>query len=127
MLFHLTQFIDLSLLLLRSIVSIVFFSSGFRHVMQPQERGKSIGLSPMLTFGLGLWELVGGISVFFGIFAQIGALMLILVMLGAIYKKIFVWHTGFFHGTTGGWHYDIVFLFANLVILTSGGGRLVII
>ena len=31
----------------------------------------------------------------FGVFTQLAAIGLILVMLGAIQKKIFVWHTGF--------------------------------
>jgi putative oxidoreductase len=47
--------------------------------------------------------------------------------LGAIQKKLFVWHTGFWGDKTYGWHYDLVFLVANLVSLTTGGGRLVLV
>lgn len=127
MLFDLTRFSDIALLLLRIIVAVVFISSGRGHTTNPVERGKGIGMSPLFTFGLGVWEMIGAVSILFGIFPQIGALMLICVMLGAMYKKIFVWHTGFFKNHTGGWHYDTFFLFANLVILTTGGGKLVII
>ena len=60
-------------------------------------------------------------------FTQVEALGLMLVMLGAIQKKVFVWHIGFWGDKTYGWHYDLLFLVANLVILTTGGGRLVIV
>ena len=48
-------------------------------------------------------------------------------MLGAIQKKIFVWHTGFWGERTDGWHYDLVFVAMNLVIVTTGGGRFVLL
>jgi putative oxidoreductase len=38
-----------------------------------------------------------------------------------------VWHTGFWGDKTYGWHYDLLFLVSNLVILTAGGGRLVLV
>jgi putative oxidoreductase len=45
-------------------------------------------------------------------------------MLGAIQKKIFVWHTGFWGEKTYGWHYDLMLVMMNLVILFTNGGRL---
>jgi putative oxidoreductase len=47
-------------------------------------------------------------------------------MLGAIQKKIFKWHTGFWgkHGTAG-WSNDTIMILVNLVIATTAGGRLV--
>jgi hypothetical protein len=35
---------------------------------------------------------------------QLAAVGLILIMLSAIYKKIFAWHTGFWGEKTYGWH-----------------------
>jgi putative oxidoreductase len=52
---------------------------------------------------------------------------LILIMLGAIQKKIFVWHTGFWGEKSYGWHYDLMFVVMNLVIMFSGGGRRVLL
>jgi putative oxidoreductase len=48
-------------------------------------------------------------------------------MLGAIQKKIFVWKTGFWgkHGTDG-WHYDLMLVVMNLVIITTDGGKYVL-
>ena len=38
-----------------------------------------------------------------------------------------MWHTGFWGDKTYGWHYDLVFLTANFVTLTTGGGRFVLV
>jgi len=48
---------------------------------------------------------------------KLAAIGLILIMLGAIYKKIFSWHTGFWGEKASGWHYDLIFILVNLVIL----------
>jgi putative oxidoreductase len=50
-----------------------------------------------------------------------------LVFPHAIQKKLCVCHTGFWDEQTYGWHYDLLFLVANLVTLTTGGGRLVLL
>jgi putative oxidoreductase len=123
----LSQFTDLALLLMRLLVGWVFVWSGWSHARDPVTRGKSIGISPGITRFLGLAELAGGLGVALGVLPQIAALGLILVMLGAIQKKIFVWHTGFWGKSTDGWHYDLLFVAMCLVIATTGGGRYVLI
>ena len=47
-------------------------------------------------------------------------------MLGAIQKKIFLWKTGFWGEQNSGWHYDLMLVVMNLVIVTTGGGRYVL-
>ena len=76
---------------------------------------------------LGWGEMAAALGVARGVLTQVAALGLILIMLGAIQKKLFVWHTGFWGDKTYGWHYDLLLLVANLVILTTGGGRLVVV
>jgi len=123
----LLQLSDLALLFLRLLVGLVFISSGRSHVKDPVARGKSIGLSPGFTRFLGLAEIAGGLGVALGVLTQLAALGLILLMVGSIQKKIFVWRTGFWgkHGTDG-WHYDLLFAAALLVIATTAGGRWVV-
>ncbi|MEO8090666.1 MAG: DoxX family protein [Gemmatimonadales bacterium] len=120
-------FSDLALLLMRLLVGLVFISSGWNHAKNPVERGKSIGMSPGLARFLGIAELAGGFGVAFGVLPQLAALGLILVMCGAIYKKIVVWHTGFWGKHSDGWHYDLLFVVMCLVIATTGGGRYVVL
>ena len=120
---QLARFTDLGLLLLRIMVGIVFVTSGWNHVSKPEERSKSIGLSKGLTIVVGAVELLGGLGVAFGVLTQLAAIGLIVIMLGAIQKKIFVWHTGFWGEKASGWHYDLMFVIMNLLILFTGGGR----
>jgi putative oxidoreductase len=120
------QFGDVALLLMRLLVGLVFVTSGWSHVKDPVTRGKSIGLSPGITRFLGLAEMAGGVGVAFGVLTQLAALGLIFVMLGAIQKKVAVWHTGFWGKHSDGWHYDLLFVVMNLVIATTGGGRYVL-
>jgi putative oxidoreductase len=122
----LLQFSDAALLFMRLLVGLVFVASGWRHANDPVTRGQSIGLSPGLARFLGLAELAGGLGVAVGVLTQLAALGLILIMLGAIQKKIFVWHTGFWGKHSDGWHYDLLFVAMNLVIVTTGGGRYVL-
>src|SRR5207244_8952155 len=96
---------DVGLLLLRLMVAVVFLDSGWNHLKNPVERSKSIGASPRFTVFLGTAELLGSIGVALGILTQLAALGLILIMLGAIQKKIFVWKTGFWGHHGNGWHY----------------------
>lgn len=118
---------DLAVLLLRLIVAAVFMTSGWSHVKDPVARGESIGMSPGFTRMLGIAELAGGLGVAVGVLTQLAALGLILVMLGAMQKKIFVWRTGFWGKRgTDGWHYDLMLALMCLVIATTGGGRYVL-
>ena len=120
------QFTDFGLLALRLMVAVIFISSGWSHLTKAEERSKSIGMSKGFTVFLGAAELAGGLGVAFGVLTQLAALGLILIMLGAIQKKIFVWHTGFWGEKTYGWHYDSMLVVMNLVMLFTDGGRWVL-
>jgi putative oxidoreductase len=123
---QLARFTDLGILLLRMMVAAVFVTSGWSHVAKAEERSKSIEMSKGFTMVLGIAELAGGLGVLFGVLTQLAAIGLILVMLGAIQKKIFVWHTGFWGEKASGWHYDLMFVLMCLMILFTSGGRYVI-
>lgn len=123
----LLPFSDAALLLMRLLVGLVFVTSGWSHVKDPVTRGKSIGFSPAFTRVLGIAELAGGLGVALGVLTQPAALGLILVMLGAIQKKVFVWHTGFWGKHSDGWHYDLLFIAMCLVIASTNGGRYVLL
>jgi putative oxidoreductase len=122
----LSRFLPVGLLLVRLMVGVVFIDSGWRDLQNPAERSQSIGMSRNFTIFLGVAEVLGGAGVVLGIWSQLAALGLILVSLGAIYVKIFVWHTGFWGEKSYGWHYDALFLVMNLVILLSNGGPYVL-
>jgi putative oxidoreductase len=124
---QLIRFADLGLLLLRLMAGIVFFVSGWGHLNDPAGRAQSIGQSKGFTIFLGIAEVAGSLGIIFGVFQQLAAIGLILIMLGAIQKKIFVWHTGFWGEKASGWHYDLMFAVMCLVILFTDGGRYVLL
>ena len=122
---QLSQFTDIALLLLRLMVGIIFITSGWKHFRDPGARSKDIGMSKGFTVFLGLAELAGALGVITGVLAQLAAIGLILIMLGAIQKKMFVWRSGFWGSSgTNGWSYDTMLVVMNLVIVTTGGGNL---
>jgi putative oxidoreductase len=122
---QLSRFQDLAILLMRLMVGVVFMTSGWNDLKNPQERSTDIGMSKGFTIFLGAVEFAGSLGVIFGVFAQLAALGLSVIMLGSIQKKIFVWHTGFWGNSgTNGWSYDAMLLAMNLVIVTTGGGSL---
>ena len=123
----LANFTDTALLILRLMVGLVFFNSGWKDISDPEERSKSIEMSRGFTLFLGILECAGAIGVMAGVLTQLAAIGIILLMLGAIQKKIFKWHTGFW-GKQGcdGWSYDLMMIAMNFVIATTAGGRFVL-
>ena len=123
---QLARFTDLGILLLRLMVGLVFVTSGYNHLKNPAERAKSIGMSKAFITFLGIAEVAGGLGVAAGVLTQLAAIGLIIIMLGAIQKKIFAWHIGFWGEKGSGWHYDLIFVLINLMILFTNGGRYVL-
>jgi putative oxidoreductase len=124
---QLARFTDLGILLLRLMVGLVFVTSGYSHLKNSTARAKSIGMSKPFTIFLGIAEAAGGLGVAFGVLTQLAAFGLILIMFGAIEKKMFVWHTGFWGEKASGWHYDLMFILMNLVIAFTNGGAYVLL
>ena len=118
---------DWALLALRLMLAAIFGSSGWSHLKDPEGRSKSIEMSKPFTIFLGAAEFAGALGIAAGVLSGWAALGLILVMLGAIQKKAFVWKTGFWGKGSQGWHYDLMLIVMNLVILTLGPGKLVLL
>ena len=124
---QLARVTDLNLLLLRLMVGLIFITSGYNHLKDPEARSKSIGMSKGFTIFLGIAEVAGALGVAFGVLTQLAAFRLIALMLGAISKKIFSWHTGFWGKNTYGWHYDLMIILMNLLIASTDGGHCVLL
>jgi putative oxidoreductase len=121
------HFADLSLLILRLMVALVFGTSGFSHLKSPRQRAESIGMSVPFTVFLGAAEVAGALGLTFGVLTQWAAVGLILIMCGSIAMKAFKWKTGFWGEKASGWHYDLLFVVMNLTILCTGGGRIALL
>ncbi len=84
-------------------------------------------MSKGFTIFLGIAEVAGALGVVFGVLTQLAAFGLILLMLGAVQKKIFSWHIGFWGEKTYGWHYEVMIILMNLVIASTDGGQYVLL
>lgn len=125
--FQLTQFTDIGLLLLRLMVGVVFFTSGWNTLKDPDARAKEIEMSRPFAIFLGVAEALGALGIIFGVLTQLAGLGLMGFSLGAIWKKIARWHTGFWGENATGWHYDLMLLLMNVVIVATNGGRYVLV
>ncbi len=123
--FHLEPLTDYGLLLLRVMAGVIYAGSGYSDLKDPDARSKSIGQSKGFTMFLAVAEIAGGIAVVIGFLQQLAAIGLILIMLGALQKKVFVWKTGFWGKDGLGWSYELTLISMLLVILFTDGGRFV--
>jgi putative oxidoreductase len=124
--FHLAQFTDYGLLLLRIMAGAIYVDSGYKDFKDLDARSQSIGMSRSFTMFLAVAEVAGGAALILGVLQQLAAIGLILVMLGAIQKKIVVWKTGFWGKDGLGWSYELTLISMLLVILFTDGGRFVL-
>jgi putative oxidoreductase len=124
--FHLAPLTDYALLLLRIMAGLAYIASGYNDLKDPDARSKSIEMSKGFTIFLAAAEVAGGAGIIFGVLQQLAAIGLILIMLGAIQKKMFVWKTGFWGKDGFGWSYELTLVSMLLVILCTDGGKFVL-
>jgi putative oxidoreductase len=125
--FHLDQLTDWGLLFLRIMAGATYVDSGFSDLKDLDARSKSIGMSRNFTTFLAVAEIAGGAGLILGVLTQLAAIGLILIMLGAIQRKIFVWKVSFWGNGGLGWSYDLTLISVLLVILFTDGGRFVLV
>jgi putative oxidoreductase len=125
--FHLDQLTDWGLLFLRIMAGATYVDSGFDDLKDLDARSRSIGMPRSFTTFLAVAELAGGAALILGVLQQLAAIGLILIMLGAIQRKMFVWKISFWGNGGLGWSYDLTFISMLLVILFTDGGRFVLV
>ena len=125
--FDLSHLTDYGLVLMRLMAGAIFADSGYDDLKDPDARSKSIGLPKTFTIFLAVAEVAGGLGIILGVLQQLAAIGLILIMLGAIQKKVFVWKTGFWGKDGPGWYYESTLISMLLVILFTDGGRFVLL
>ncbi|HEX9664433.1 MAG TPA: DoxX family protein [Patescibacteria group bacterium] len=115
---------DWGLLALRLAVGAIFLAHGLSKrkmwKMRPSEQMPAGMLNQMKL--LSIIEPLGGLAVLLGLFTQLGALALGIVMLGAIYMKKIKWQVPFTASDKMGWEFDLILLTACLLLLLMGAG-----
>ncbi|MBI3274066.1 MAG: DoxX family protein [Candidatus Colwellbacteria bacterium] len=110
---QLMQYNDIGLFILRAAIAIIFFS----HAL-PKLKNKMGGTFLLL----GVVESASSIALVLGLYTQLAALLLAIVMVGAIWMKITKWGVPFMAMDKTGWEFDFILFAANIAILLGGGG-----
>lgn len=115
---------DAGLLALRLAIGAVFLYHGAPKLMKSAMMSKGMGLPVWFVFALGLAETLGGLGVILGVYTPLAAMILGIVMFGAIWFKIVKWKVPFYANDKTGWEFDFVLLAANIAIALTGGGTI---
>jgi putative oxidoreductase len=115
---------DVALLGLRLMVAGEFFPSAYLSARDPAGRGKGEGLSPGFMLFIAIAEVAGSLGLVFGVLARWAAMGLMIIGVGAMQKKVFVWRSGYWGKDGYGAHYDLMLFSMNFVIAAMGSGRL---
>jgi len=112
------------LLVLRVFLGIVFVYHGMPKLMMSGKMAKGMGWANGSVVLLGLVELLSGLALVLGLYAEIGALLVGIIMLGALWHKMFKWKVPFFAMDKTGWEFDFILLGAAVAILFLGAGAI---
>jgi putative oxidoreductase len=97
---------------------VIFIVHGIPKIKNPSGIAAALGVPNFLGLVHGLAEVVGGLMLIFSFYTQVVALVFAVIMLGAIYFKLFKWKIGFMSQTTTGWEFDFLLLTVFLFLLT---------
>ena len=119
---QLTQYNDIGLLILRLAVAIIFIYHALPKLKNAKGMAQMMGMPAGMILMLGGMEAVASLGLVFGVYTQLSALILAIIMLGAIGMKIMKWRVPFAAMDKTGWEFDLILLAASIAILLNGGG-----
>ncbi len=108
----------LGLVLVRVMLGLVFLYHGKGKLKKTKEMAKGMGMSAGMVSMLGFVEVAAGALLVVGLLTQLSALVVGVIMLGALYFKKFKWGKGSFKDL----EFDLLLLLSALLILTNGAG-----
>ncbi len=121
---QLLQYSDLGLFLLRLVVAVIFAYHALPKLKNAGGMAQMMAMPAGMIFMLGLVELLSSAGLILGVYAQLSALLLAIVMIGAIGMKTMKWGVAFAAHDKTGWEFDLALLAANIAILLNGGGSI---
>jgi putative oxidoreductase len=104
---------------LQAVVGVVFLVHGYGKVKSPAGVASAYGMPSYVGLTHGLVEVVGGVLLIADWYAQYVGLIFAVIMLGAIYFKMFKWKVPFMATNNTGWEFDLVLLAASLLVATA--------
>ena len=124
MILELNQFGDISFLVLRLVIAAIFIYHAMPKLKGAKMMSQAMGMPAGMIFMLGGIEFLSSLGMIFGVYVQVAAFLLAMVMIGAIYFKTAKWHVPFGAMDKTGWEFDLILLAANIILLVNGGGAI---
>ncbi|PIR56734.1 MAG: hypothetical protein COU72_04660 [Parcubacteria group bacterium CG10_big_fil_rev_8_21_14_0_10_41_35] len=121
---QLLQYNDIGLLLLRIAIAIIFLYHSLPKLSKSKAMSAMMGMPAGMIFMLGMIEAVASLGLVFGVYTQLSALILAIVMVGAIGMKMMKLGVPFAAMDKIGWEFDFILFFASVAILLGGGGSI---
>jgi putative oxidoreductase len=113
---------DWALLILRLALGVIFLVHGVPKFKNPAGVAGAIGMPAWFGTVIALFETLGGASVLLGLLTPLGALLIAVIMIGAIYNKSMKWNIPFSKQGIMGWEFDLILLAAAIVLMSLGAG-----
>lgn len=121
---QLMQYNNTGLLILRLSVAAIFIYHSMPKLTNAKGMAQMVGMPSGMVFMLGAVELLSSVGLVLGVYTQLAALLLAIIMVGAIGMKMMKWGVPFGAMDKTGWEFDLILLAANIVILINGGGSI---
>lgn len=122
--YPLGKYKDLALLFLRVAIAAIFLYHGSQKFGFWSAAPEGMPANMVLLFkALAVIEPLAGLAVLLGIFSRGAALVLGVIMIGAIFMKIRVMQVGFAGQNGAGWEFDLVILAGCLMLVVDGPGK----
>lgn len=121
---QLMQYNNIGLLVLRLSVAAIFLYHAMPKLTNAKGMAQMVGMPAVMILALGAVELLSSVGLVIGFYTQLAALLLGIVMVGAIGMKVMKWGAPFAAMDKTGWEFDLILLAANIAILLGGGGTI---
>ena len=115
---------NVGLFILRLAIGVIFLYHSWPKLKNSKMMSQAMGMSSGRVLIIGAVELVCALGMILGVYTQLSALLLAVVMVGAIDYKITKWHFPFDAMDKIGWEFDLILLAANIAVLLGGGGSI---
>lgn len=118
MLSFLSAYIGWGTMLLQIVLGIIFIVHGWPKIMRPSGIANAVWMGKKwLGVIHGLVEMLGGIFLILGLWMEWIPFILAIIILGALYYKIFRWKVPFMSSANTGWEFDLLVLAGLLTLL----------
>ena len=116
---QLMQYNNVGLLVLRLAVAVIFIYHALPKLKNAKGMAQMMGVSAVMVFILGAVEFLSAVGLIIGFYTQLSALLLAIVMLGAILMKTMKWGAPFSAMDKTGWEFDLILLAANFAFCSA--------